>query len=214
MFTGMIEALGTVVEIVPRRGSKRIGIDAPLPEEGTRPGESLAVDGVCLTVTDRGPGTVYADAVTETLSRSTLGSVRTGTKVNLERAIRVGDRLGGHWILGHVDTVARVRSVARSGDDWRLVIELPTDLRPYVAPKGSIALQGVSLTVARVDRDGLEVALVPETLRRTTLGSLRSGARVNVEADLLARYLEVLIGATASRLAAKGTRGRGTGTRR
>jgi riboflavin synthase len=149
---------------------------------------------VCLTVVERRGERFWADAVAETLSRSTLGRARPGQRVNLERALRLGARLGGHLVQGHVDATAPVVDVRRRGDDHRLRVALPPGLRRYAALKGSIALHGVSLTVAALGEDWLEVALVPETLGRTTLGDLRPGDPVNVEVDLVARYLERLAG--------------------
>jgi riboflavin synthase len=193
MFTGLIEALGRVVELKPGRGSMRIGIESSLPVAEMRDGESVAVDGACLTVAARAGAVFQADAVAETLQRTTLAGLRRGDRVHLERALRLGDRLGGHLVQGHVDDVARVREVVRRGDDWRLRVNLAPRLRRYVAEKGSVTLAGVSLTVAAVSSAGLEVALVPSTLEWTKLGELRPGGRVNVEVDLVSRYLESLL---------------------
>jgi len=155
-------------------------------------GESIAVDGVCLTVAARRGDRFHADAVAETLSVTTLGHLSVGDSVNLERSLCLGDRLGGHLVQGHVDGTAAVQRVQRRGDDFRVRVELGPELRPYVARKGSVALQGASLTVAALGPDWFEVVLIPATLTRTTLGRLRPGDRVNVEVDLLARYLERL----------------------
>ena len=194
MFTGLIETVGTVDSIRPGRGAVRLGIRSDLPVDRMTGGESVSVDGVCLTVARLEGDTFWADAVPETLSRSTLGGLAPGDPVNLERALRVGDRLGGHLVQGHVDATARVRSVRRRGDDYRIRVGLDGDLRRYLAEKGSVALQGVSLTVASVDADAFEVAVIPETLARTTLARLDTGRPVNVEVDLIARYLESLLG--------------------
>ena len=193
MFTGLVEAQGKVLGAARREGGVRLVIAADFPPGAVTAGESVAVDGACLTVRPTTRSAFEADVIQETLSRTTLGTLRPGDTVHLERALAVGDRLGGHWVQGHVDAVAKVTTARRSGGDVRLEIALPTSLRPYVAEKGSIALAGVSLTVARVARGRLEVALIPETLRRTRLGRLRPGDRVNVEVDLLARYLAVLM---------------------
>jgi riboflavin synthase len=150
------------------------------------------VDGVCLTAVAVHPDGFEADVIAETLARTTLGSLGPGSAVNLERALRLSDRLGGHLVQGHVDTTAEVLEVRRQGDDYRLRLESPGEVRRFLAYKGSVALQGVSLTIAAEDAQGFEVALIPETLARTTLGTLEAGERVNVEVDLLARYLEVL----------------------
>jgi len=192
MFTGLVEAVGKVTAVTTRRGARRLSIAAALPGGPYAQGESIAVDGVCLTVSAFGADAFQADAIPETLSRTTLGDLRAGRPVNLERALRLGDRLGGHLVQGHVDATARVREVRAGGADYRLRIELPEALRRFVAFKGSVAVHGVSLTVSAAADDAFEVALVPETLARTTLGRLRRGDRVNVEVDLLARYLERL----------------------
>jgi riboflavin synthase len=152
-------------------------------------GESVACSGVCLTVVERGGGLVSFDAVPETLSRTTIGSWRPGSTVNLERALALSDRLGGHLVQGHVDAVGEVLSRAPEGQGARLAISLPASIAPLVAEKGSIAVDGVSLTVAVAGRDRFEVALIPETLVRTTLGEARPGTKVNLEADVVARHV-------------------------
>lgn len=192
MFTGLIEAMGKVVEVTPRRGSTRIGITGPWTTDQHQRGESIAVDGACLTVSEIRSGRFYADVIAETLSCTTLGRLRPGQQVNLERALRLGDSLGGHLVQGHVDGVVRVLEVRSRGDDHRMRLELTDEIRRYVALKGSVALQGVSLTVSDLVERAFEVALIPETLRATTLGRIRAGDRLNVEVDLLARYLERL----------------------
>lgn len=194
MFTGLIEAQGVVREVRPGRSATTLGIDSDLPVAEMEDGESVAVQGVCLTVTSRAGRLFRADAIPETLRRTTIGRLRVGSSVNLERALRLGDRLGGHLVQGHVDGTARVTDVVRDGGEWRVRLERPAGLAKYIAYKGSVALDGVSLTVAAVDPEHFEVALIPETLRRTTLADLRPGSPVNVEVDLLARYLETLSG--------------------
>jgi riboflavin synthase len=193
MFTGLVETTGRVASARRRAGGARLVLVARFSGEPVRPGESIAVDGVCLTVCSAEENRLAFDVVQETLDRTTLGTLGTGRSVNLERSLRPGDRLGGHFVVGHVDTTVPVRRIARRGADHRVAFGLPASIRPYVAEKGSIAIQGVSLTVSRLGRDEFEVALVPETLRRTTLGSLRAGDLVNVEVDLLARYLEAML---------------------
>jgi len=192
VFTGLVETIGRVVALVPRARATRLTLASDLSPDGTEIGASVSVDGVCLTVAGRAGDRIVTEVVRETLSRSTLGRLRPRQCVNLERALRLGDRLGGHLVAGHVDGTARVRSVRRRGADRRLELDLPPDLRPYVAHKGSIALHGVSLTVAALAADRFEVALVPHTLERTTLGAVQVGDRLNVEVDLIARYLESL----------------------
>lgn len=192
MFSGIVQAVGVVEAATPLDGALRLRIDAPL-ERVPAPGESLAVNGVCLTAERADALGFEVTAVAETLRATTLGSFTKGRRVNLEPALRVGDPLGGHWVLGHVDAVARVRSVARGSGETRVAIEIPASLRRYVAPKGSVALDGVSLTVASWSDPVAEVSLVPFTLDHTTLGALAPGDEVNLEADLVARYLDRLL---------------------
>lgn len=192
MFTGIIETIGRVAAVESRRGSSRISVVSDLPAAEITLGESVSVDGVCLTVAANKGHVLAFDAVAETLARTTLGSMRAGAAVNLERALRVGDRLGGHMVQGHVDAVSGIARITRRGDDCRMRVKLVRESRPYVAFKGSVALNGVSLTVAAVDRSTFEVALIPETLARTNLSKLKPGDHVNVEVDLVARYLEAL----------------------
>ena len=194
MFTGLVECVGRVVDVRRKRAALRLAVASELPLDELQAGESIAVDGVCLTVAARGRERFHADVVAETLARSTLGALRAGDGVHLERALRAGDRLGGHLVQGHVDGTVEVEWLRGRGGERRLRVRLPEELAPYVALKGSIALHGVSLTVAALDAEGLEVALVPHTLERTKLGRVRPGTRLNVEVDLLARYLERLLG--------------------
>lgn len=193
MFTGLIETVGRVQRVVPGTGATRLTISTDLPVASMRDGESVAVDGVCLTIARRKGNAFEVDAVAETLKRTTLGGLRIGDGVHLERSLAVGDRLGGHLVQGHVDAVAKVIALRRRGDDVRLTIALPSALRGLVARKGSIAINGVSLTVSAVQSRSFEVALIPQTLARTKLGGLRSGQGVNLEADVIARYLEALM---------------------
>ena len=199
MFTGLVECLGRVADVRRRRGAVRLALASELPLDELRDGESVAVDGVCLTVAGRARGRFHADVVAETLARSTLGALRAGDAVHLERALRASDRLGGHLVQGHVDGTVEVEWLRGRGGERRLRVQLPRELAPYVALKGSIALHGVSLTVAALDAQGLEVALVPHTLERTKLGLAAPGSRLNVEVDLVARYLERLLGPSRSR---------------
>ena len=193
MFTGLIETIGRVLRVVPEAGATRLTIATDLPVASMRDGESVAVDGACLTVARRKANSFEAVAVAETLKRTTLGGLRVGEGVHLERSLAVGDRLGGHLVQGHVDAVGKVFALRRRGGDVRLTIALPAALRGLVARKGSIAVHGVSLTVCAVQSRRFEVALIPETLARTKLGGLRPGEGVNLEADIIARYLESLM---------------------
>ena len=194
MFTGLVEAIGTVREVSPRGGVTRLGIVSALPAAEMSEGESVSVDGVCLTVVRLSGDRFNLEVIPETLSRTALGKLRPGSLVNLERSLRLGDRLGGHLLQGHVDSVAPVTQVTRQGADYRLHVGLVPAIARFVAEKGSIALSGVSLTVAALSGETLEVALIPETLSRTNLGEARAGDLLNVEVDLLARYLERLMG--------------------
>ena len=185
MFTGIVRERGRVVAADRNGSGLRLRIRAQTQAE---PGDSVAVAGTCLTVTTAGGGELAFDAVAETLERTTLGDLEPGDEVNLEPALRAGEPLGGHFVQGHVDGVAEVVEL----EDARLSLRLPEQLRRYTVEKGSVAIDGVSLTVAALREDGVEIALVPFTLEHTTLGSLRAGDRVNVEVDLLAKYAERL----------------------
>ena len=201
MFTGIVEELGTVVALERGPGAEtdaRLRVRGPLVTSDARLGDSIAVSGVCLTVADLpGDGTFVADVMPETLRRSALGDLREGDAVNLERALAVGGRYGGHVVQGHVDGVGVVRS-RRPGARWDDVeIGLDPALARYVAEKGSIPVQGVSLTVTHVSDDSFGVSLIPTTLEVTTLGTLAPGARVNLEVDVLAKYTERLLSTAA-----------------
>ncbi|HEV8462773.1 MAG TPA: riboflavin synthase [Gaiellaceae bacterium] len=189
MFTGLVREVGEVVSF----DDGRLTIRAPLTADSAKLGDSIAIDGVCLTVVALDGDTFAFDAVPETLSRTSLGTLDHGSRVNLEPALRAGDALGGHYVQGHVDGVGTVRSVAPEGDGKRIWFDLPAPLLRYAVEKGSVAIQGTSLTVAAVDDAGLAVALIPHTLEETTLGALEPGASVNVESDVLAKYVEKLL---------------------
>ena len=212
MFTGIVEELGRVVRLETVEDSARLTVEAPTVTQDVNLGDSVSVNGCCLTVTAVHGSTFTADLMAETLTRTTLGSQAPGDPVNLERALRASDRLGGHIVQGHVDATAEVLDHHR-GEHWDLLrIGLPQEIARYVAVKGSVALDGVSLTVvdvvdasntldvAPVPGAGasLSVGLIPETLRRTTLGTRRPGERVNLEVDVLAKYAERLLGARTS----------------
>ncbi len=196
MFTGLIEALGSVRRVTPRSGGARLAIEAPFSRE-LAGGESVSVDGACLTVVASAGETFEADAVAATMERTTLGRTRPGSRVNLERALRMGDRLGGHFVAGHVDATSHIVSVADSGAGRIVSVALEASVARYVVPRGSIAIDGISLTVSEVEGDAFRVALIPETLERTTAGSWRRDDAVNLEADLLAKHIEALLDARA-----------------
>lgn len=210
MFTGIVEDLGEVEAVEHGTDFARVHVRSAVIARGTRPGDSIAVNGVCLTVTGiiasrpRPAGTppdppgeprgFAADVMGETLARSSLSGAAPGTKVNLERSVRLEDRLGGHLVQGHVDGTAQVISRVPQ-DNWEVVrVGLPPGLARYVVHKGSIAVDGISLTVSAVGDDWFEVSLIPETLKRTTLGIRQPGETVNLEADVIAKYVEKLLG--------------------
>jgi riboflavin synthase len=193
VFTGLIREVGTVVSREGGAEGVRLTIDAPATAAGAALGDSIAIDGACLTVVATAGDTLAFDAVPETLDRTSLGTLDQGSRVNLEPALRAGDPLGGHYVQGHVDGVGTVRSVAPEGDGRRIWFDAPGDLLRYVVEKGSVAVQGTSLTVAAVDDAGFAVALIPHTLGATTLGGLEPEDRVNLEADVLAKYVEKLL---------------------
>lgn len=188
MFTGIITDIGRVARL-ERRGDLRARIETAYDTDTVAVGASIACSGCCLTVVDKGAGWFAVDISAESLSKTTLGNWTEGVRVNLERALRMGDELGGHIVSGHVDGVATVREKRPEGDSTRWVFELPKPLARFVAPKGSVALDGVSLTVNEVDGPRFGVNVIPHTAARTTFGGLEPGARVNVEIDMLARYV-------------------------
>lgn len=194
MFTGIVEELGRVRSVVPHGGGARVEIEAAAVLDDAATGASIAVNGCCLTVVERANGSWVADVVTETLERTTLGALGPGDAVNLERPLRLADRLGGHLVQGHVDAVGRVEGRDELPDgSARFTFSAPRALLRYVVEKGSIAVDGISLTVAACDGDRFDVAAIPHTLAVTTLGHRNAGAMVNLEVDLLAKYVERLL---------------------
>ena len=203
MFTGIIETVGIVRAFVRRPAGARVTISAATIAETARLGDSLAVDGACLTVAALAGDSVACDLSVETLSRTTLGTLRVGTRVNLERPLRLGDRVGGHLVSGHVDALGRLASRLPQGEGAVYRIRFPETLAPFLVPKGSVAVDGISLTVAALASQHFDVAVIPYTLQGTTLAEKRVGARLNLEADLIGKYV--------ARLAAGRTAGPPTG---
>jgi riboflavin synthase len=197
MFTGLVQGIGSVAEIERSEDGARITIATPLVAELSA-GDSIAINGVCLTAVTINDGSFAADAMNETLLRSSLGDLASGSEVNLELPLRATDRLGGHVVQGHVDGVGTIAGVADDGFARRIEIEAPAEVLRYVVQKGSIAVDGISLTVAGLNDRSFTVSLIPETLERTNLGNAGAGNRVNLEVDVLAKYVEKLMERTAS----------------
>ena len=193
MFTGIVRERGHVEAVEQRGGGIRVRVSAPTTAGAAAVGDSVAVDGVCLTVVDVAGERVEFDAVPETMARSALARLAPGAAVNVEPALRAGEPLGGHYVQGHVDGVGRVRSVEPEGEGARVWIQAPPGVLRYCVEKGSVAVDGVSLTVAELASDAFAVALVPHTLAETTLGELEPGRPVNLEVDVLAKYVERLV---------------------
>ena len=200
MFTGLVETIGEVVSVERTAGALRLRVDLKGAAEGVAPGDSVNLGGACQTVARIDGTTAAFDTVAETLARTTLGSWGPGTAVNIERSLRPGDRLGGHFVAGHVDGTGRVVENGERGGGWVLRVEPPAELLPEIAPKGSIAIDGVSLTVVEAGPGGVSIALIPTTLARTTLGRLKAGDRVNLETDLLAKYVRRALAAHTGRV--------------
>lgn len=216
MFTGLIQDVGTVERVVPGAMTD-LWIRTALGAEGFALGESIAVNGACLTVVERGGDIFKVQAAPETLRRTTMEELRPGSRVNLERALALGDRLGGHLVAGHVDAVSEVLETRPEGGSWFMSFRLPESLAPYFIEKGSVAVDGISLTVNHVLADRFTVQLIPETQQRTTLKDRGPGARVNLEADMIGKYVARLFalrkspagGLTEDVLKAAGFGGRG-----
>ena len=188
MFTGIVEAIGEVVSLTPRGEATRIAVRSPLASE-VRLGESVAVNGCCLTIVESHAEELRFDAIRETLERTALGDLISGARVNLERALAASARFDGHIVQGHVDEAGRVREWRRRGEDVQLFVETSREFADACVAKGSVTVQGVSLTIVGVADDGFDVALIPHTLQVTTLGGLAPGARLNLEADVLGKYV-------------------------
>lgn len=193
MFTGIIEELGTVRDIEMRGENARLIIGASIVTEGTNHGDSIAVNGVCLTALDIQPDSFAADVSRETLSRSTLGNLKPGTPVNLERAVTPATRLGGHIVQGHVDGRGTFEQVEDHGESWTVRIGYPPEIGRYLVFKGSVAVEGISLTIAGLTDEYFEIAVIPKTWEVTNLSQLRPGDGVNLEVDVIAKYIERLL---------------------
>jgi riboflavin synthase len=192
MFTGLVREVGTVQSFDRTEAGARLRVEARLASE-LSDGDSISVSGACLTVASPGPSWFEADLINQTLSLTTLGELEPAQPVNLEPAIRAGEPLGGHLVQGHVDATGRVAAITEDGFSRRIRVAAPAALHRYLAEHGSVAVDGVSLTIAGLAQEGFEVALIPETIERTTLGGLGTGDEVNLEIDLMARYVERLV---------------------
>ena len=193
MFTGIIEEIGTITEVYPKSSDVTIKINAETVMKDAKVGDSIAVDGPCLTVRELKADGFIADISEETLRRTTFRSCRVGSHVNLERSLRLGDRLGGHLVLGHVDEIATISGWRNEGTSAIMQVTVSQNIKPYIAYKGSIAVDGVSLTISNITDNRFEVTLIPHTLQVTTFGEKQMGDAVNIEVDVMARYIETLI---------------------
>jgi riboflavin synthase len=193
MFTGIVEELGSVKVLKREAGAARLTISASTVLGGTVLGDSICVNGVCLTVVGLGKSEFTADVAVETLNVTNLGDLKIGAKVNLERALQLSARIGGHLVSGHVDAVGRIRGKREEGNGWRTFIDAPETVLRYVIKKGSIAIDGISLTVADVDKSGFSIAMIPHTAKLTTLGFKSVGDSVNLESDIIGKYVERLL---------------------
>ncbi len=198
MFTGLIQDVGAVEAVTRRDEFAILRVSSELVDETLKPGDSLAVNGACLTAVKVRVGSVNLEAVSETLNRTNLGMLQSGNKVNLERPLRLGDRLDGHWVLGHVDTVVAVHSIKEIGPSRIIRLNTAEKWLRYIVEKGSVALDGVSLTVASVDETGFSVSLIPHTLKRCTIGEKKIGDGLNLETDILAKHLEKYVSSFSS----------------
>jgi riboflavin synthase len=192
MFTGLIESLGTVVSFTRSSAAAILSVSTTLPAEEFRVGDSVAVNGICLTVTGTASGVLSFDVSPETIARSSFESLRAGDRVNLERALRAGDRLGGHIVTGHIDCCGRLSKIEHTSGCYVLTFTLPGNHARYLVEKGSVAIDGISLTVNDVSSEGFTVTIIPHSFANTTLSGIRPGNRVNIETDILGKYVEKL----------------------
>ncbi len=198
MFTGLIEDLGTLLEVHRGQDAARVMVATALPTKELRLGESIAVNGVCLTVASCDPGRFTADVSPETFQCTTFDTLHRGARVNLERALRLSDRLGGHLVTGHVDGLARISERTRQGNAWQFAFQLDPGMAKQMVPKGSVAIDGISLTVNEVAADRFTVMVIPHTLDQTNLAGRQAGDLVNIETDLIGKYVARLLGAGAN----------------
>ncbi len=198
MFTGIIEELGRVREIEARGDDARIVIEAQVVTSDSQEGDSISVNGVCLTALDLQPGSFAADCSKETLDRSTLGRLKSGAPVNLERAVTPTTRLGGHIVQGHVDARGKFLEAINHGESWTVRIGFPREIAQYLVFKGSVTVEGISLTIAALHEDSFDIAVIPKTWEVTNLSSLKPGDEVNLEADVIAKYVERILACRAS----------------
>lgn len=194
MFTGIVRDTGEIARVQDKNGIRRMLIGTHLDVSGMEIGASIACDGCCLTIVDKEGGCFAVEATNETLSKTTLGSWEEGTKINLEQALRMGDEMGGHLVTGHIDGVATLEEVARDGEAHRLVFSVPSHLAHYIASKGSIAIAGISLTVNEVDGNCFSICIIPHTWEVTNINRWKAGDKVNIEVDMLARYVARILG--------------------
>jgi len=193
MFTGIIEEMGTVKALRREAGSARLMVSASTVLDGTLIGESICVNGVCLTVVEITKSDFSADVALETLKVTNLGGLHSGQTVNLERALQLSARIGGHLVTGHVDAVGRIREKRQEGNSWRIFFDAPSAALRYIIKKGSVGIDGISLTVADVDQNGFSIAMIPHTAKLTTLGFKSVGDSVNLETDIIGKYVERLL---------------------
>ena len=198
MFTGIIKDIGEVAEIKETAKGRILRIRTGLPLEVTAIGASISCDGCCLTVVEKTKDSFTVDVSAETLSKTNIGDWKTGTKVNLESSLRLGDEMGGHLVSGHVDGLATLESVKPDGESFRLKIKVPKQLAPYIASKGSVALNGISLTVNEVEGDVFGVCIIPHTWKVTNISHIKPGGKMNLEVDMLARYVARILGKEAA----------------
>jgi riboflavin synthase len=196
MFTGIVQEVGNVIRTAKAGDGIQFSIEAPLSAAGLHVDDSVAVNGACLTVIEKMQSTFKTEAVAETLKKTTLGELQPSSQVNLELAMRLGDRVGGHLVLGHVDCIGTVRSIEERAGSWLFTFTIPEEFSQYVVPVGSIAIDGVSLTVAAIQGLDLVVSIIPHTMEKTTFARLAAGSKVNLEFDIIGKYIERLLTAT------------------